>query len=375
MAFLHRVGSFFPSARDESDERDRSPRRSAPPKPVKVIELKKEKNTPLQMHAPAKAGESYAEPDVREAVTKLRREEELRPVWFLPGVDDHKGMFDQASKAERTYKPSLPTAVKSERFDELAREVEEAQRAEAEANAPREAIREARRTRRHDPVVKAARAAQRNEAEAAVAAEAVMAAAEETARKQQAKATAMAQRRAAKAAALQEVQRSNADAAAATATRRVTRSQTAAARARAAARAEVEQAMSRPPPSRPASARKAAEEPPAANRPPPPSPPVKANVTVEYAPKGMRAPTREEIKRLHQTSMEAYAKAVRRPTTAPSGSASGSGAGPSQALAPVTPPKGKISDAAIPGSPANSLQIFAIQSKFNDAPRELIKIH
>ena len=88
-----------------------------------MIEKVPTEPTPLKIRAPPKAGSQYADVDTDDAVARQRKARELRPVWFLPNVDDKEGMFEKTDKAEKS-RAALPTSEGSARWDKIAQDVE-----------------------------------------------------------------------------------------------------------------------------------------------------------------------------------------------------------------------------------------------------------
>ena len=93
------------------------------PRPNQVVTSKP--LTKLDIPAPPRAGAEFDDVDARKATRTTESEANVRPVWFLPGVDDHDGAGLKASSAPKEFKAALPTGGETERWSGLAKEVDD----------------------------------------------------------------------------------------------------------------------------------------------------------------------------------------------------------------------------------------------------------
>ena len=120
----------FPTAPKSALEGQKPPHAVAAPKPVKIIEPGT-KIKDVRLRDPTKAGERFADRDVSNAAREGREEAKVRPVWFLPGVDDHDGA---GLKEGSNFKAALPTTGESSHWAQIANEVHERIAAEERAD-------------------------------------------------------------------------------------------------------------------------------------------------------------------------------------------------------------------------------------------------
>ena len=132
-AGLKTVTRIFPKS---ASEVPKNPPTVAAPKPVKIVEPPaKLKDTRLK--EPTKAGARFADTDATRAMAAIREDARVRPVWFLPGVDDHDGA---GLKEGSTFKAALPTTDRSERWAKLAEDIDTKNLENATAAQNKEAL-------------------------------------------------------------------------------------------------------------------------------------------------------------------------------------------------------------------------------------------
>jgi len=93
------------------------PPRVVAPKPVKVVEPPAKKFT---LEPRARAGARFHDSMASDATNAVNEDSKARPIWFLPGVDDHYGA---AVKAGSNFTAHYPTGRGNEHFAELAEEI------------------------------------------------------------------------------------------------------------------------------------------------------------------------------------------------------------------------------------------------------------
>ena len=111
----------FPTAPKSALEGQKPPHAVAAPKPVKIIEPGS-KIKDVRLHDATKAGERFADYDVSKAARDGREAAKIRPVWFLPGVDDHDGA---GLKEGSNFKAALPNTGEQSRWAQIASEVDQ----------------------------------------------------------------------------------------------------------------------------------------------------------------------------------------------------------------------------------------------------------
>ena len=114
---LKSTSRVFPTSPKSANEGQKPPAAVAAPKPVKILEPKAK----MHLGDPTKAGARFADVDASNATRDLREAAKVRPVWFLPGVDDHDGA---GLIKGSTFKAALPTTGDQSRWAQLADDVD-----------------------------------------------------------------------------------------------------------------------------------------------------------------------------------------------------------------------------------------------------------
>ena len=110
----------FPTAPQAALDGQKPPAAVAAPKPVKIVEPST-KIKDIRLKDSIKAGAKFADVDASNATRDLREAAKVRPVWFLPGVDDHDGA---GLIKGSTFKAALPTTGDQSRWAQLADDVD-----------------------------------------------------------------------------------------------------------------------------------------------------------------------------------------------------------------------------------------------------------
>ena len=124
MGFSLKPPARFCGSSPSAAQKDQSPPpKVKAPRPIQVVTSKP--LTKLDIPAPPRAGAEFDDVDARKATRTTESEANVRPVWFLPGVDDHDGAGLKASSAPKEFKPAMPGGGDTERWSDLAKEVDD----------------------------------------------------------------------------------------------------------------------------------------------------------------------------------------------------------------------------------------------------------